>query len=232
MDHHYNLGVSGEIEGYTDTQEQGRRPCGFYIPRFANFSGDTKKRDFLRGFGYQGSASRQNWGREIAELNVGSEFKDAICEPGSWRIGATGFGEILPYHENKIYLDKNRKDKWGLPVLAMDAELKDNEMKMRVAIKEELKEMLDAAGVKNLSTYDSGHAIGHGIHEMGTARMGNDPKTSVLNKHNQVWDAMNVFVTDGACMTSASCVNPSLTYMAFTARAADHAVNELKKQNI
>jgi len=232
MDHHYNLGVSGEIEGYTDTQEQGRRPCGFYIPRFANFTGDTKKRDFLRGFGYQGSASRQNWGREIAELNVGSEFKDAICEPGSWRIGATGFGEILPYHENKIYLDKNRKDKWGLPVLAMDAELKDNEMKMRVAIKEELKEMLDAAGVKNLSTYDSGHAIGHGIHEMGTARMGNDPKTSVLNKHNQVWDAMNVFVTDGACMTSASCVNPSLTYMAFTARAADHAVNELKKQNI
>ena len=114
----------------------------------------------------------------------------------------------------------------------MDAELKDNEMKMRVAIKEELKEMLDAAGVKNLSTYDSGHAIGHGIHEMGTARMGNDPKTSVLNKHNQVWDAMNVFVTDGACMTSASCVNPSLTYMAFTARAADHAVNELKKQNL
>jgi choline dehydrogenase-like flavoprotein len=145
---------------------------------------------------------------------------------------ATGFCEILPYHENKIYLDKNRKDKWGLPVLAMDAEIKDNEMKMRVAIKEELKEMLDAAGVKNLSTYDSGHAIGHGIHEMGTARMGKDPKTSILNKHNQVWDAMNVFVTDGACMASASCVNPSLTYMAYTARAADHAVNELKKQNL
>ena len=224
--------MSGEIEGFTDTEEQGRRPCGFYIPRFANFTGDTKKRDFVRGFGYQGSASRSGWGREIAELNVGSEFKDALCEPGKWRIGATGFGEILPYHENKIYLDKNRKDKWGLPVLAMDAEIKDNEMKMRVAIKEELKEMLDAAGVKNLSTYDSGHSIGHRIHEMGTARMGNDPKTSVLNKHNQVWDAMNVFVTDGACMTSASCVNPSLTYMAFTARAAEYAVNELKKQNL
>jgi choline dehydrogenase-like flavoprotein len=232
MDHHYNLGVSGEIEGFTDIEEQGRRPCGFYIPRFANFAGDTKKRDFVRGFGYQGSASRNGWGREIAELNVGSEFKDVLCEPGKWRMGATGFGEILPYHENKIYLDKNRKDKWGLPVLAMDAEIKDNEMKMRVAIKEELKEMLDAAGVKNLSTYDSGHAIGHGIHEMGTARMGKDPKTSVLNKHNQVWDAMNVFVTDGACMASASCVNPSLTYMAYTARAADHAVNELKKQNL
>ena len=232
MDHHYNLGVSGEIEGFTDIQEQGRRPCGFYIARFANIPGDTKQRDFLRGFGYQGGASRQNWGREIAELNIGSEFKDALCEPGGWRIGATGFGEILPYHENKIYLDKTRKDKWGLPVLTMDAELKENEMKMRAAIKEELKEMFESAGIKNVHEYDSGHAIGHGIHEMGTARMGNDPKTSVLNKHNQVWDAKNVFVTDGACMTSASCVNPSLTYMAFTARAADHAVNELKKQNL
>jgi len=232
MDHHYNLGVSGEIEGYTDIQEYGKRPAGFYIARFANIPGDTKQRDFVRGFGYQGSAGRQGWSREIAELNIGEGFKEALTEPGAWRIGATGFGEILPYHENKIYLDKNRKDKWGLPVLAMDAELKDNEMKMRKAIKEELKEMLDSAGVKNLKEYDSGHAIGHGIHEMGTARMGNDPKTSVLNKHNQVWDAMNVFVTDGACMTSASCVNPSLTYMAMTARAADYAVNELKNKNL
>lgn len=232
MDHHYNLGVSGEIEGFTDIQEQGRRPCGFYIARFANIPGDAKQRDFVRGFGYQGGASRQNWGREIAELNIGTEFKDALCEPGGWKIGATGFGEILPYHENKIYLDKNRKDKWGLPVLAMDAELKENEMKMRTAIKAELKEMFESAGIRNVHEWDSGHAIGHGIHEMGTARMGNDPKTSVLNKHNQVWDAMNVFVTDGACMTSASCVNPSLTYMAFTARAADHAVAELKKRNL
>jgi choline dehydrogenase-like flavoprotein len=232
MDHHYNLGVSGTIEGYSDIQEYGRRPCGFYIPRFANIKGDTKQRDFVRGFGYQGGASRQNWGREIAELNVGSAFKDALCEPGMWRIGATGFGEILPYHENKIYLDKNRKDKWGLPVLAMDAELKENEMKMRSAIKEELKEMFEAAGVKSIDTWDSGHAIGHGIHEMGTARMGHDPKTSVLNKNNQLWDAMNVFVTDGSCMTSSSCVNPSLTYMAFTARAAAFAVEEMKKMNI
>ena len=232
MDHHYNLGVSGDIEGFTDIQEYGRRPCGFYIPRFANISSDEKKRDFVRGFGYQGSASRQGWGREIAELNIGSDFKDALCKPGHWRIGATGFGEILPYHENKIYLDKERKDKWGLPVLAMDAELKENEMKMRNAIKAELREMFEASGIKNISEYDSGHAMGHGIHEMGTARMGNDPKNSVLNKHNQVWDAMNVFVTDGACMTSAACVNPSLTYMAFTARAADHAVNELKKGNL
>lgn len=231
MDHHYNLGASGDIDGFEDIQELGRRPAGFYIPRFVNMNGD-KPREYLRGFGYQGSASRKNWGREIAELNIGSEFKDAMSSPGGWRIGATGFGEILPYHDNKISLDKTVKDKWGLPVLSMDAELKENEMKMRKDIKEEFSSMLEAAGVKNINTWDQGHAIGHGIHEMGTARMGLDPKTSVLNKHNQVWDALNVFVTDGACMTSSSCVNPSLTYMAFTARAADFAVEEMKKGNI
>ena len=227
MDHHYNLGVSGTMEGYEDKYYYGRRPTGFYIPRFANINGD--KRSYLRGFGYQGSASRESWSREIAELNIGGDFKEALCEPGKWRIGATGFGEILPYHENKITLDKNLKDKWGLPVLAMDAELKENEMKMREDIKSELKAMFEAAGVTNIISYDGGHKMGHGIHEMGTARMGNDPKTSVLNKWNQVWDAMNVFVTDGACMTSSACQNPSLTYMAMTARAANYAVDELKK---
>ena len=231
MDHHYNLGASGDVEGYEDKIEYGRRPAGFYITRFANTPGD-KKRDFVRGFGYQGSASRQGWGRTIAEMNIGADLKESLTEPGGWRMGATGFGEILPYHENKISLDKQVKDKWGLPVLSMDAELKENEIKMRKDIKEELAAMLDASGVKNISTYDSGHAMGHGIHEMGTARMGNDPKTSVLNANNQVWDAPNVFVTDGACMTSASCVNPSLTYMALTARAADYAVNQLKKGNL
>ncbi|MBV9989525.1 MAG: GMC family oxidoreductase [Chitinophagaceae bacterium] len=230
MDHHYNLGASGTIEGFEDKYTFGRRPTGFYIPRFANIGND--KRDFLRGYGYQGQASRSVWSREIAELNIGADFKEALTEPGAWGIGATGFGEILPYHDNKITLDKTKKDKWGLPVLSMDCELKDNEMKMRTAIKEDLKEMFEAAGVKNVHTWDTGHAIGHGIHEMGTARMGNDPKTSVLNAHNQVWDAMNVFVTDGACMTSSACQNPSLTYMALTARAADYAVTELKKGNI
>jgi choline dehydrogenase-like flavoprotein len=230
MDHHYNLGASGTIEGFEDKYYYGRRPTGFYIPRFANVNGD--KRDFLRGYGYQGSASRESWSREVAELNIGGEFKEALTEPGQWRIGATGFGEILPYHENKISLDKNVKDKWGLPVLAMDAIIRENEMKMREAIKNDLKEIFEAGGAKNVTTYDSGHNIGHGIHEMGTARMGNDPKTSVLNKWNQVWDAMNVFVTDGACMTSSACQNPSLTYMALTARAVDHAVDELKKGNI
>jgi choline dehydrogenase-like flavoprotein len=147
-------------------------------------------------------------------------------------MGATGFGEILPYHENKITLDPNKKDKWGLPVLSMDAELKENEFKMRKDIVAEMVAMLEASGAKNINTYDTGHAMGHGIHEMGTARMGADAKTSVLNKWNQVWDAPNVFVTDGSFMVSSACQNPSLTYMAFTARAVDHAVEELKKQNL
>ena len=230
MDHHYNLGASGKVEGFEDKYTYGRRPNGIYLTRFANLYGD--KRDFLRGYGFQGGASRSGWSREIAEMNIGGDFKDALTEPGGWEIGIGGFGEVLPYHENKITLDKNKKDKWGLPVLAMDAELKENEMKMRKDIVKEAVAMLENAGVKNVTSRDSGHAMGHGIHEMGTARMGKDAKTSVLNSTNQVWDAKNVFVTDGAAMTSASCVNPSLTYMALTARAADFAVSELKKGNI
>jgi choline dehydrogenase-like flavoprotein len=230
MDHHYNVGASGEVEGYEDKYYYGRRPNGFYIVRFANLLDD--KRDFLRGFGYQGSASRQSWSRDVAELSIGGKFKEELTEPGAWTIGMTGFGELLPYHENKITLDKNKKDKWGLPVLAMDAEIKENELRCAKAIVEESKAMMEAAGVKNVITWDRGHEIGDGIHEMGTARMGNDPKTSVLNKWNQVWDAPNVFVTDGACMVSSACQNPSLTYMALTARAADYAVEELKKGNV
>ena len=230
MDHHYNLGASGQVDGFEDKYYSGRRANGFYIPRFANVDGD--KRDFLRGYGYQGGASRSGWSRDIAELQIGGEFKEALTEPGRWTIGAGGFGEILPYHENMITLDKNVKDKWGLPVLSMDCELKENEMKMRKSIVEDLKEMLESSGVKNVKTHDNGHAIGHGIHEMGTARMGKDPKTSVLNSNNQVWDAKNVFVTDGACMASSACQNPSLTYMALTARAANIAVEELKKGNL
>lgn len=230
MDHHYMLGAQGTIEGFEDKTTYGRRANGFYITRFANLYGD--KRDFLRGYGYQGSASREGWSREVAELNIGGDFKEALTEPGAWSIGATGFGEILPYHENKISLHKTMKDKWGLPVLSMDAGLKENELKMRKDIIKELVAMFEAAGVKNITTWDKDYNIGQGIHEMGTARMGNDPKTSVLNSHNQVWDALNVFVTDGAAMTSSACQNPSLTYMALTARAAEFAVSELKKGNI
>ena len=230
MDHHYNCGASGIMEGYEDKYYYGRRANGFYIPRFANLFGD--KRDFLRGFGYQGGGSREGWSRNIAELAIGGAFKEALTEPGTWTIGATGFGETLPYHENKISLDKTKKDKWGLPILAMDAEIRDNEKKMRKAMVEEAKAMFESAGAVNVATWDNGHNMGDGIHEMGSARMGRDPKTSVLNEHNQVWDALNVFLTDGSFMVSSACQNPSLSYMAFTARAANFAVDALKKGNI
>jgi choline dehydrogenase-like flavoprotein len=230
MDHHFRLGASGKVEGYEDKYYYGRRPNGIYIPRFRNIGND--KRDYIRGFGYQGGASREGWGRNVAELSIGGDFKDALCEPGAWTMGITAFGETLPYHENKVSLDKTKKDKWGLNVLAIDAEIKDNELKMRKDMMEDGKEMLENAGLKDVNTFDSGYTLGMGIHEMGTARMGRDPKTSVLNKFNQVWDATNVYVTDGSAMTSAACQNPSLTYMAMTARAVDHAVSELKSGNI
>jgi choline dehydrogenase-like flavoprotein len=230
MDHHLGVGAGGTVEGYEDKYYFGRRPNGIYIPRYRNVGSD--KRDYLRGFGYQGAGSRQGWSRNVAELSIGAELKEALTEPGQWSMGMGGFGEILPYHENKVTLDKTKKDKWGLNVLAIDCELKENEKKMRVDMVNDAKEMLEAAGVKNVNAREGDGTPGRGIHEMGTARMGKDPKTSVLNKWNQVWDAMNVFVTDGACMTSAACVNPSLSYMALTARAADYAVSELKKGNL
>jgi choline dehydrogenase-like flavoprotein len=230
MDHHFRVGADGMAEGYDDKYYFGRRPTGFYIPRFRNVGSD--KRDYVRGFGYQGAGSRQGWNRQIAELSIGADLKNALTEPGPWSLGMTAFGEILPYHENTISLDKTKKDKWGLPVLSIDCELKENEKKMRIDMKNDAMEMLTAAGLKDVKPSESDYFMGMGIHEMGTARMGKDAKTSVLNAHNQVWDAPNVYVTDGACMTSAACVNPSLTYMALTARAAEHAVSELKKGNL
>ena len=260
MDHHLGVGAGGQVEGYEDQYYFGRRANGVYIPRYRNFFGD--KRDYLRGFGYQGGGSRGGYSRSSEEISIGADLKDALVEPGSWTMYIGGFGETLPYHENRIYLDKNtysdkleqfndpvtgkdlgmrpvpdkngkqRVDKWGLPVLAFDVEYKENEKKMRKDMLNDAIEMLEAAGVKNVKGREGDGTLGRGIHEMGTARMGKDPKTSVLNKWNQVWDAPNVFVTDGAFMTSASCVNPSLGYMAFTARAVDHAVSELKKGNL
>jgi len=230
MDHHFRIGATGRVEGYDDKYYYGRRPAGFYLARFRNVGAD--KRDYVRGFGYQGNASRSGWSRGVAELSIGEELKDALTVPGDWTIGMTAFGEMLPHHDNLIRLDHERKDKWGLPVLAMDVEIRENELAMRKDMGVDAAEMFEAAGVKDVNIYDAGYAPGMGIHEMGCARMGRDPKTSVLNAHNQVWDAPNVYVTDGACMTSASCVNPTLTYMALTARAADHAVRELKAGNL
>ena len=230
MDHHFRLGASGRMEGFDDKYVYGRRPNGIYIPRFRNLG--NEKREYLRGFGYQGGASREGWGRNVAELSIGGDFKDALCEPGGWTMGITAFGETLPYHENKVTLDKTKKDKWGLNILSIDAEIKENEINMRKDMMADGLEMLEMAGLKDVKTFDNGYTLGMGIHEMGTARMGLDPKTSVLNKFNQVWDATNVYVTDGAAMTSAACQNPSLTYMAMTARAVDHAFTELKKGSI
>ena len=230
MDHHFRCGAGGTAEGFSDRYTYGRRPTGVYVPRFRNVYDD--KRSYVRGFGYQGGAGRGR-GVQVAEFTIGAELKEALSVPSdNWHMGIMGFGEMLPYHENKISLNKNVKDKWGLPVLDMDVEIKENEKKMREDMMNDAKEMLEAAGIKNAYTYDYGYEVGMGIHEMGTARMGRDAKTSVLNGNNQVWDCQNVFVTDGSCMASASCVNPSLTYMAMTARAANFAVEELKKGNL
>ena len=230
MDHHFRCGADGRIEGMEDKYLYGRRPTGFYIPRYRNLFGE--KRDYLRGFGYQGGAGREGWSRAVAELGVGGGFKDAMALPGPWTIGATGFGEMLPNHANVVSIDETKKDKWGLPVLKIDCATGENERLMRHDMMNDMAEMLDRTGVKNVQTYDAECFPGMGIHEMGTARMGRDPKTSVLNRWNQLWDAPNVFVTDGSGMVSTACQNPSLTYMALTARAADHAVNELNRRNL
>lgn len=232
MDHHFKIGASGVWDGDLDKYTYGRRANGIYIPRYRNIGND--KRDYIRGFGYQGGAGagRQGWQRNVAELSFGADYKNEVTKPGLWTMGLSGFGETLPYHENRMYLHATEKDKWGMPLVVFDAEFKENEKKMRLDMMNDAKEMLESAGVKNVRAYDNGSYLGMAIHEMGTARMGRDPKTSVLNGNNQVWGVPNVFVTDGASMVSASCVNPSLTYMALTARAADFAVNEMKKKNI
>ncbi len=231
MDHHYQLGASAKVDGHIDKYYKGRRPNGFYIPRFVNLDEQTTRKNFLRGFGYQGGASRQDWSEMVAEMGYGRAYKEAILKPGNWQIGMTGFGEMLPYHDNRVTLSTNEKDQWGLPQLDFDVEFKENEYNMREAIKEEAAAMLKAAGFKEVSIYDNETGPGLGIHEMGGARMGWNPRTSVTNKYNQVHAVPNIYMTDGAFMTSASCVNPSLTYMAFTARAANHASEQFKLGN-
>ncbi len=233
MDHHFRIGAEAPTDMFHDQYFKGRRPNGIYIPRFRNL-GDKKtaQKDFLRGYGYQGGGRRGDWKAAVAELGFGASLKENLLSPGKWVMGMTAFGEHLPYHDNKVELNHDKLDKWGQPTLKIDCEYKENEIAMRKDMKAQAVEMLEAAGYKNIKPFDGTFVPGHGIHEMGTARMGRDPKTSVLNKWNQVWDAPNVFVTDGACMTSSACQNPSLTYMALTARACDHAVKELNKRNL
>jgi choline dehydrogenase-like flavoprotein len=230
MDHTYRIGAMGKVEGFEDKYYKGRRPNGIYIPRYVNLENGPQSDKFVRGFGFQGGGGR---GGNAANLPaVGADLKEQMVKPGPWEFFITGFAECLPYHDNKVSLNNDVLDKWGQPTLSIDAEFKENELALNRQIKIDAVEMLEKAGVKEVVGFDNEHYPGYGIHEMGTARMGRDPKTSVLNGFNQVHAAKNVFVTDGACMTSSSCVNPSLTYMAITARAADHAVSELNKRNL
>jgi choline dehydrogenase-like flavoprotein len=230
MDHHLSVGSRGIIDGHKDKVQYGRRPGGFYIPRYRNFNEKPDKANYIRGFGYQGEGYRQSWNRPIS--GFGADFKKELTSFGPWFINMYGFGECLPYENNRITLSTEKTDKWGLPLVVADADFQSNEIAMREDMKGDSAEMLEAMGAKEIVNYHTKPALGLGIHEMGTARMGSTPKESVLNKYNQVWGAPNVFCTDGAAMVSSGCQNPSLTYMALTARAAAHAVSELKKGNL
>ena len=230
MDHHYHVGASGSYEGFQDSYFFGRRANGIYIPRFRNIDEKTRRKEYVRGFGYQGGAYR---GR-VAELEgIGESLKAKLTEAGDWSMWLGGWGEHLPHPDNRVQLSRDKKDKWGLPLMDFDCIWRENELAMRTDMMNSAAEMLDKSGIKNIKTFNDPEANpGLCIHEMGTARMGRDPKTSVLNSFNQVWEAPNVFVTDGSCMSSSANQNPSLTYMALTARAVDHAVKELKKGNL
>jgi choline dehydrogenase-like flavoprotein len=238
MDHHFMVGAVGESDEFADRYYQGNRPNGIYIVRFRNISPETKMPEFVRGYGFQGGAERESWGRGNEVDGFGPSLKQTLRDPGPWQFSILAFGESLPYYENALSLDTEQVDEWGMPLLRFNAAWRDNEFAMRKDMQATAAEMLEAAGLKNILTYDAyvegsvGAEPGLGIHEMGTARMGKDPKTSVLNQWNQCHDVSNVFVTDGAAMTSASCVNPSITYMALTARAVDYAVKEMQAGNI
>jgi choline dehydrogenase-like flavoprotein len=231
MDHLSKAGARGDVPGLEDQYVFGRRPTGSYIPRFRNLRGNEHL-GFVRGYGMQAGASRSSWGRGLSMAGLGVEFKHQLREPGPWRMTTQGYCECLPRHENRADLDPARRDEWGIPMLRVHTSWSDNERALREDVKTQSAEMLAAAGCTNVETYDEDAPMGFSVHEMGTARMGSDPKTSVLNAHNQAHDVPNLFITDGACMASSSCVNPSMTYMALTARACDYAVRELNRRNL
>ena len=233
MDHLSKAGAHAVVPGMEDEYMFGRRPTGAYIPRFRNLGAkpDAGLR-FVRGYGIQAGASRSGWQRGSSMPGIGAAFKNQLREPGEWSISLQGYCECLPRHENHIALDPEKKDRWGIPVVRIHWSWSDNEKALREDMKTQAAEMLEAAGCKNVRTYDDHAPMGFSVHEMGTVRMGRDPKTSVLNAHNQAHDVPNLFVTDGSCMASTSCVNPSITYMALTARAVDFAVRELKRRNL
>ena len=230
MDHIFESGANGVYPGFQDKYFKGRRPNGIYIPRYHNI--DKKDDRFLRGFGFQGGGKRPGWKRGRTIKGFGVDLKEQLKRPGPWTFSLGGFGEMLPDKRNKVWLDQKQKDKWGIPLLNIECVLRENELKMLKVMAEDAKEMLEASGMVDVTTYNNSAPPGLAIHEMGTARMGHDPKTSVLNKYNQCHDVQNLFITDGSCMTSSACQNPSLTYMALTARAADSAVEMLQEGRI
>ena len=230
MDHIMAAGAEAIIPGNEDRISLGRRPNGVYIPRFRNVK--TKHKDFLRGYGYEGGGYREGWERGVMQAGIGADFKKSISKPGPWRFGIGGFGECLPNHNNFVEIDKQTVDAWGIPTLKMHATWSENELAIRKDMQVAAAEMLAAAGGKRIETFEGDDPPGFCIHEMGTARMGRDPKTSVLNSFNQAHEVKNLFITDGAAMVSSSCVNPSLTYMALTARACDYAVQQMKKGDL
>ena len=225
MGHHKNIGGSGILEGYEDKIDLGYRPGGLVIPKFRNLG--KQNMDFLRGYGISLSAKRKKIDPD--QIGIGKAFKEKLTKPGPWVVRLSAYGECLPYFENKVELDKVKRDKWGLPLLNISAEFKTNELKMRKDMKAQAAEILEVAGLKNIAVTEGSHLVGDATHEMGTARMGRDRRTSVLNEYNQCHDIPNLFVTDGACMPSSSYTSPSLTYMALTARACDYAFNQMKK---
>jgi choline dehydrogenase-like flavoprotein len=233
MDHHSSAGAMGEHPGFAAHYYKGRRPCGFLIPRFTNLAGQARQPDFLRGYNIQGDGERQEWQDRVQALSgFGKDFKADLVKPGPWTIWMGGWGECLPYYDNKIALDPQQKDPWGMAMIKIDFSFRENENNMMKHTQHSCSEMLDNAGFTKVESFNYHKPGGATIHEMGTARMGHDPKTSVLNKFNQLHEVKNVFITDGSCMTSSACQNPSLTYMALTARACDYAVKEINKGNL
>lgn len=230
MDHLSGPGAAAGFDILKDEYYFGQRSTSTYIPRFQNLKEQDRK--YTRGFAYEVYASRAEWTRGYNQPGIGAEWKDSLSEPGNWNVAIYAFGECLPDYKNHVYLNKDKKDKWGLPMLSVEMEYGENEKVMREDMLVAAKEMLQSADPAWVVEINDPSIPGNTIHEMGTARMGNDPKTSVLNKFNQCHDAPNVFVTDGACMVSTACQNPSLTYMALTARAVDYAVDKLKKGEI
>lgn len=227
--HNYRARISAEYDGYLESRTEGRKPSSGYIPRFRNVY--KQETDFLRGYASGFSASR---GEIRSNEGLGSELKNNLhtAKWSTWRVGSGIMGETIPKESNHVALDKEKKDAWGIPLLHINVDYDDNDEKMVKDFFEQFSEMYTKAGFTNIRTSDSKQAAGLDIHEMGGVRMGHDPKTSMLNKWNQLHLCKNVFVTDGACMTSTSTQNPSLTYMAFSARAANYAVKELKKRNL